>query len=95
MTKSDIVDVLCSKLEYPRKETQEIIETMFEMIKVELEKGESIKLPGFGNFVVRSKRARVGRNPKTGEEMEITARQVLTFKPSTILRNRVQSSKKN
>ncbi len=94
MTKSDIVDVLCSKLEYPRKETQEILEAMFEMIKVELEKGESIKLPGFGNFVVRSKRARVGRNPKTGEEMEITARQVLTFKPSTILRNRVQNGKK-
>ncbi len=76
MTKADIVDVLYSKLEYPRKETQEIIETMFEMIKVELEKGESIKLPGFGNFVVRSKRSRVGRNPKTGEEMEITARRV-------------------
>jgi integration host factor subunit alpha len=94
MTKADIVDVLYSKLEYPRKETQEIVETMFEMIKVELEKGESIKLPGFGNFVVRSKRSRVGRNPKTGEEMEITARQVLTFKPSTILRNRVQSGKK-
>ncbi|MBF0195409.1 MAG: integration host factor subunit alpha [Magnetococcales bacterium] len=94
MTKADIVDVLCSKLEHPRKETQEIIEAMFEMIKVELEKGESIKLPGFGNFVVRSKRSRVGRNPKTGEEMEITARQVLTFKPSTILRNRVQNGKK-
>ncbi len=95
MTKADIVDVLCSKLEHPRKETQEIIETMFEMIKAELAKGESIKLPGFGNFVVRSKRSRVGRNPKTGEEMEITARQVLTFKPSTILRNRVQSGNKS
>ena len=95
MTKADIVDVLCSKLEHPRKETQEIIETMFEMIKAELAKGESIKLPGFGNFVVRSKRSRVGRNPKTGEEMEITARQVLTFKPSTILRNRVQNGNKS
>ncbi|MBF0357619.1 MAG: integration host factor subunit alpha [Magnetococcales bacterium] len=95
MTKADIVDVLSSKLEHPRKETQEIIETMFEMIKSELAKGESIKLPGFGNFVVRSKRSRIGRNPKTGEEMEITARQVLTFKPSTILRNRVQNGKKS
>ncbi|MBF0446942.1 MAG: integration host factor subunit alpha [Magnetococcales bacterium] len=95
MTKADIVDVLYSKLDHPRKETQEIVEAMFEMIKVELEKGESIKLPGFGNFVIRSKRSRIGRNPKTGEEMEITARQVLTFKPSTILRNRVQNGLKN
>lgn len=90
MTKADIIDVLYAKLDYPRKETQEIVEAMFEMIKVELEKGENIKLPGFGNFVIRSKRARIGRNPKTGEEMEITARKVLTFKPSTILRHRIQ-----
>ena len=95
MTKADIVDVLCSKLEHPRKETQEIIEAMFEMIKVELEKGESIKLPGFGNFVVRSKRSRVGRNPKTGEKVTITARQVISFKASSILRDRVQKGYKN
>ena len=90
MTKAEIVDVLFSKLDLPRKEVQNIVDTFFELIKSELEKGNSIKLPGFGNFNVVSKNSRVGRNPKTGEEMEITARNVMSFKPSTILRERVQ-----
>jgi integration host factor subunit alpha len=89
MTKAEIVDVLFSKLDVPRKEVQSIVEAFFELIKSELEQGNSIKLPGFGNFNVRNKNSRVGRNPKTGEEMEITARNVLSFKPSTILRERV------
>jgi integration host factor subunit alpha len=96
MTKAEIVDVLFSKLDVPRKEVQNIVEAFFELIKSELEQGNSIKLPGFGNFNVRSKNSRIGRNPKTGEEMEITARNVMSFKPSTILRERIQKgSRKN
>jgi integration host factor subunit alpha len=59
---------------------------VFDIIKETLEKGEKIKISGFGNFVVREKRSRVGRNPQTGEEIEISARRVLTFKPSQVLR---------
>ena len=61
-------------------------EKVLEIIKETLEKGEKIKISGFGNFVVRQKRARRGRNPQTGEEIEITARKVLTFKSSPILK---------
>ena len=89
-TKNDLVEALCPKLDHPRKEIQDIVDGLFEMIRTNLEQGNSTKLPGFGNFNVRSKCARVGRNPKTGEEIEITARKVLSFKPSTILRDRVQ-----
>jgi integration host factor subunit alpha len=91
-TKIDLVELLCSKLDCSKKEVQEIVDSLFEMIRVELEQGRDIKLPGFGNFFVRSKRSRVGRNPKTGESIEITARKVISFKPSQILRNRVQKS---
>ncbi len=94
MTKAEIIDTLFEKLDLTRKEVGELVDNLFEMIRVELEKGNNVKLPGFGNFNVRSKRSRVGRNPKTGEEMEITARKVLTFKPSTILRDRVQKGSK-
>ena len=89
MTKSEIVDALLSKLDLPRKNVAEIVDHLFEMVRVELEQGNDIKLPGFGNFSVRSKRSRVGRNPKTGQEIEITARKVISFKPSQILRERV------
>jgi integration host factor subunit alpha len=58
--------------------------------KSELARGNTVKLPGFGNFAIRSKNARMGRNPKTGEKVEVTARNVLSFKPSSILRDRVQ-----
>ena len=90
MTKSEIVDALFPKLDLPRKQTAEIVDHLFEMFRMELEQGNDIKLPGFGNFLVRSKRSRVGRNPKTGESIEITARKVISFKPSQILRDRVQ-----
>ena len=63
------------------------VETVFDTIKETLEKGEKIKISGFGNFVVRDKNARAGRNPQTGEEITISARRVLTFKPSQVLKN--------
>ena len=65
----------------------EIVETVFNTIKETLENGEKIKISGFGNFVVREKKARIGRNPQTGEEITISARRVLTFKPSQVLKN--------
>ncbi len=89
-TKNDFVETLCRELDFPKKEVQEAVDTLFETIREGLENGNTVKLPRFGNFSVRSKRSRTGRNPKTGEEMEITARKVVTFKPSTILRDRVQ-----
>jgi integration host factor subunit alpha len=94
-TKNDLVESLCRNLDFSKKEVQELVEILFEMIKQNLEQGNTIKLPGFGNFLVRSKTARVGRNPKTCEKVEIAARKVITFKPSTILRDRVQKGYKN
>ena len=64
---------------------------VFETMKETLEQGEKIKISGFGNFEVRDKRARVGRNPQTGEVIEISARRVLTFKPSQVLKNALTS----
>jgi len=86
MTKADIVESIYEKIGFSKKEAQDIVELIFETIKSTLEKGEKIKISGFGNFVVRQKRPRIGRNPQTGQEIEITARKVLTFKPSQILK---------
>ena len=86
MTKAQIVESLCAKLEISKKEGSEIVELVFGTLKETLETGEKVKLSGFGNFVVRQKKARVGRNPQTGQEIEITARRVLTFRPSQVLK---------
>ena len=86
MTKADIVSTLYEKIGLSKKETAHIVEVVLETIKENLEKGEKIKLAGFGNFVVRRKVARKGCNPKTGEEIEISRRRVVTFRPSQILR---------
>lgn len=91
LDKAGIVSALYSKLGYSKKEAREIVEAVLETIKTTLEQGEDVRLSGFGKFVIRSKRSRVGRNPKTGEAVEITARRVLTFKPSTILQERVRN----
>lgn len=66
-----------------------MVDEVFEMIRHQLESGETVKLPGFGNFQLRHKNARRGRNPKSGEEVEISSRKVVIFKPSAILRKRV------
>ena len=87
MTKADLVDAVFSRVGFSKKESAQIVEHVFDTIKETLETGEMIKISGFGNFVVRDKRARIGRNPQTGEEIEISARRVLTFKPSQVLRN--------
>ena len=87
MTKADVVESVCGKLGFSKKESAEIVELVFDTIKETLEKGEKIKLSGFGNFVVRGKKSRVGRNPQTGQEIEISARRVLTFRPSQVLKS--------
>ena len=87
MTKADLVDAVFQRVGFSKKESAQIVEHVFDIIKGTLETGEMIKILSFGNFVVRNKRARIGRNPQTGKEMEISARRVLTFKPSQVLRN--------
>lgn len=87
MTKADIIEQIYEKVGFSKKESSEIVELVFDIIKETLEKGEKIKISGFGNFVVRSKRPRVGRNPQTGQEIEISARKVLTFRPSQVLKS--------
>ena len=86
ITKAEIVQIICEKAGLARQESSGIVDQLFELMKETLEKGEGIKISGFGNFVVREKRPRRGRNPQTGEEMMISARRVLTFKPSSTLR---------
>ena len=88
MTKAEIVEAIYEKIGFSKKESAEIVELVFDTIKETLEKGERIKISGFGNFLVRQKRPRIGRNPQTGQEIEISARKVLTFKPSQILKRK-------
>jgi integration host factor subunit alpha len=75
------------KVGFSKKEAIQVVETNFDLMKETLEQGEKIKISGFGNFVVRQKRARRGRNPQTGDDIEISARKILTFKPSQVLKN--------
>lgn len=89
MTKADIVEAVYRKIGLTKKESAALVESVFEIVREELEESQSVKLSGFGNFNIRSKGPRPGRNPKTGEEIEITARKVLTFKASQILKNKV------
>jgi integration host factor subunit alpha len=87
MTKAEIVQALYGKVGgFSRKESAELVDLIFEMIKETLGRGEKIKVSGFGNFVLRDKRQRPGRNPQTGQPIKITERRVLTFKASQILK---------
>jgi integration host factor subunit alpha len=88
MTKADIVENVYEKLGgFTKKEAADLVDVVFDTIKDTLADGEKLKISGFGNFVVREKRQRVGRNPQTGDEILISARKVLTFKPSQVLKN--------
>jgi len=86
MTKADLVEKVYLKTGFSKKESAEIVETVFDLIKSTLEEGEKIKIAGFGNFVVKNKATRRGRNPQTGDEIEISSRRILTFKPSQVLK---------
>ena len=87
ITKADLVEEVYHALGgYSKKESAQIIESLFEVLKETIERGEKVKISGFGNFVVLNKRPRVGRNPKTGDHITISARRVLTFRPSQVLK---------
>lgn len=91
LTKANMVEFLFEELGLNKREAKEIVEKFFEEIKLALETGHQVKLSGFGNFLTRSKAERPGRNPKTGEEMPISARNVVTFRPGQKLRMRVEA----
>ena len=92
VTKADLADTLFNELGLNKREAKEFVELFFEKIREALEAGESVKLSGFGNFGVREKNSRPGRNPKTGEEIPISARRVVTFKASQKLKDRVSAN---
>ncbi|ABB31651.1 MULTISPECIES: integration host factor subunit alpha [Geobacter] len=91
MTKADIVEQIYEKVGFSKKESAELVERVFGLIKETLENGEKIKIAGFGNFVVKEKADRRGRNPQTGDEIIISARRILTFKPSQVLKSSINS----
>ena len=89
LTKIDIIDSIYDEIGIPKKECVSIVESVFDIIKEELNNGNDVMISGFGKWTVKSKRERKGRNPKTGEALMINARRVVTFKPSSVLRGTV------
>jgi len=95
MTKAEIVQALYTKVGgFSKKESADIVDLVFEMMKETLGRGEKIKISGFGNFVLRDKRQRPGRNPQTGDPIKISERRVLTFKASQILKQALNAKEK-
>jgi len=90
-TKAEIVDYLCNELGFNKRESKDLVDSFFGQISSTLENGEPVKLSGFGNFELRDKVSRPGRNPKTGEEVTISPRRVVTFKSGQKLRVKVES----
>jgi integration host factor subunit alpha len=91
LTKADMAESLFNELGLNKWESRKLIDSYFEELTASLAVGENVRLSGFGNFDLRDKNARPGRNPKTGEEIPITARRVVTFRPGKILKARVQA----
>ena len=91
LTKAEMAERLFEELGLNKREAKELVEQFFEEIRGALEKGQQVKLSGFGNFDLRDKSTRPGRNPKTGEEIPITARRVVTFRPGQKLKARVEA----
>jgi len=87
VTKSDVAVAIQERVGFTRKRAGEITETILDLMKESFGRGETVKISGFGNFEVRTKTRRRGRNPQTGEDVIISARRVLTFKPSLVLKN--------
>jgi len=91
LTKADMAEKLYEELGLNKREAKELVEMFFEEVRVALESGDHVKLSGFGNFDLRDKNERPGRNPKTGEEIPISARRVVTFRPGQKLKARVEA----
>lgn len=94
MTKADIVERVHQRIGFSKKESVDLVESVFSVMKNTLESGEKIKIAGFGNFVVKQKSDRRGRNPQTGDTITIGARRILTFKPSQVLKNTINTAGK-
>jgi integration host factor subunit alpha len=92
LTKAELADLMFEKVGLNKREAKDMVESFFEEIRMALERGDSVKLSGFGNFQLRNKPQRPGRNPKTGEEIPITARRVVTFHASQKLKTLVEKS---
>ena len=91
LTKIDIIESVYDQLGIPKKDCVNIVESVFEIIKEDLGKGTNVKISGFGKWMIKSKNKRKGRNPQTGETMTIDARRIVTFKPSAMLKDALNS----
>ncbi len=92
LTKDALIEMIRDKVGYPVKEAKEILEIILEEVKLKLEEGHEVKISGFGKWTVKEKRSRPGRNPHTGDRIEISARRVVTFHPSDKLRDSVNQA---
>ena len=95
LTKDVLVEMIRDKVGYPVKEAKDILEIILEDVKLKLEQGEDVKISGFGKWNVKEKRSRPGRNPHTGEKIQISSRKVVTFHPSDKMRDSVNKSAAN
>ncbi|MBT3436763.1 MAG: integration host factor subunit alpha [Oceanospirillaceae bacterium] len=91
LTKADMAERLSSEQQLSKRDAKDMVEAFFEEVSTSLINNEQVKLSGFGNFDLRDKRPRPGRNPKTGEEVAISARRVVTFRPGQKLKDRVET----
>ncbi|HCH31779.1 MAG TPA: integration host factor subunit alpha [Oceanospirillaceae bacterium] len=91
LTKADMAERLSSEQQLSKRDAKDMVEAFFEEVSSSLINNEQVKLSGFGNFDLRDKRSRPGRNPKTGEEVAISARRVVTFRPGQKLKDRVET----
>ena len=92
MTKVDIVERICEKIDFPKREGAKVVEYVFDIMKETLQRESKLMISGFGNFLIRNKKARRGRNPQTGGDIEIAPRRILTFKPNPAFRAKVNGS---
>ena len=89
LTKAHIINAIANQIGFPKNHSSEIVETLLEIIKRSLESGQDVLISGFGKFCVKEKRERKGRNPATGEDMMLVPRRLVTFRPSGILREKI------
>lgn len=92
LTKAHIVDAIQEQIGFPRKKSAELVESLLDIIKNSLENGDDVLISGFGKFCVKQKQERKGRNPATGEDMMLPKRRVVTFKCSSVLRDRISGN---
>jgi integration host factor subunit alpha len=93
LTRADLAEAVVQKVGLPRNESQELVELILQEISASLAAGDAVKLSSFGSFGIRQKGPRVGRNPKTGQEVPITPRRVLVFRPSNIMKDRINAGR--